>query len=72
VRLGAELLAVANESLRITGTLAEWEEWTAMAFPDSGQYVIPRGQVLVTIDREADVGLYVEPDVWLRHPLPEE
>ena len=72
VRLGAELLAVAHESLRITGSVADWETWTGMSFPESGDYVIPRGQVLLTIDREADVGVYVEPDVWLRHPLPEE
>ena len=71
VRLGADLLAVAHESMRITGTVAEWEEWTAMAFPESGDYVIPRGQAPLNIDREADVGVYVEPDVWLRHPLPE-
>ena len=71
VRLGAELLAVAPESLRITGTVAEWEEWTGMAFPESGDYVIPRGQVPLKIDRDADQGVYVEPDVWLRHPLPE-
>jgi GNAT superfamily N-acetyltransferase len=71
VRLGAELLAVAPESLRITGTVAEWESWTGMSFPESGDYVIPRGQVLLRIDRETDVGVYVEPDVWLRHPLPE-
>jgi hypothetical protein len=70
VRLGAEILAVAHESLRITGTVAEWEEWTGMALPESGDYIIPRGQVPLRVDREADVGLYVEPDVWLRHPLP--
>jgi hypothetical protein len=71
VRMGAELLAVAPESLRITGRVAEWEEWTGMAFPESGDYVIPRGQVLLRIDHETDVGVYVEPDVWLRHPLPD-
>jgi hypothetical protein len=71
VRLGAELLGIARESLRITGTVAEWEEWTEMVFPESGDYVIPRGQVPLRIDREADVGTYVEPDVWLRHPLPD-
>jgi hypothetical protein len=71
VRLGAEVLAIAKESLRITGAVAEWEEWTGMAFPESGEYVIPRGQVPLRIDRDADVGVYVEADVWLRHPLPE-
>jgi hypothetical protein len=71
VRMGAELLAIAHESLRITGTVADWEAWTGMLFPESGDYVIPGGQVPLTIDREANAGTYVEPDVWLRHPLPE-
>jgi hypothetical protein len=70
VRLGAEILAVARESVRISGTVAEWEAWTGMAFPESGRYVIPGGQVPLTIDRERDLAIYVEPDVWMRHRLP--
>ena len=31
------------ESLRITGTVADWESWTAMEFPESGDYVFPEG-----------------------------
>jgi hypothetical protein len=71
VRLGAELLAVAHESLRVTGTVAEWEEWTGLVFPETAEYIIPRGQVVLKIDRDADTGVYIEPDIWLRHPLPE-
>lgn len=29
-------------SLRITGTVADWESWTDLAFPESGDYVFPR------------------------------
>ena len=29
--------------MRISGTVAEWEEWTETAFPESGEYVFPRG-----------------------------
>jgi hypothetical protein len=72
MRLGADLLAVASESLRITGTVAQWEAWTGLVFPESGEYIIPRGQVPLRVDVVADLGVYVEPDVWLRHPLPEE
>ena len=68
-RLGADVLRPEPESLRITGTVAEWEEWTAMAFPESGQYVFPGGLAPVAIDREADVGAYWEPNVWMRHDV---
>jgi hypothetical protein len=67
VRLGADVLAPSPRSLRITGTVAEWEEWTGIAFPESGTYVFPHGLAPVAIDREADLGSYWEPNVWLRH-----
>jgi len=40
-----------------------------MRFPDSGSYVAPGALVPVEIDRESDRGLYVEPNVWMRHRL---
>ncbi|MCW6005124.1 hypothetical protein K1W54_11105 [Micromonospora sp. CPCC 205371] len=66
-RLGARMLAPAPRSQVITGTVAEWQTWTGMAFPDSGDYVIPDGLSTLHIDREADEGLYIEPNVWLQH-----
>ena len=69
VRLGAEILRAEPRSLKISGRVAEWEEWTQMAFPASGDYVFPEGLATLSIDRDADVGLYYEPNVWLRHRL---
>ena len=66
-RLGGTVLKPEPESLRITGTVAEWEEWTEMAFPESGEYVFPGGLATVEIDREKDVGRYWEPNVWMEH-----
>jgi hypothetical protein len=68
-RLGADVLKPEPESLRITGTLAEWEEWTKMAFPESGEYVFPQGLAILHIDREADRGSYWEPNVWMQHRI---
>ena len=67
-RLGARVARPLPESLRITGTVAEWESWTGMAFPESGEYVFPEGLATVHIDREADHGGYWEPNVWMVHP----
>jgi len=66
-RLGADLLSVAPRSRLITGTVAEWEEWTGLEFPGTGEYLLPQGHVPVSIDREQDVGVYWEPNVWMRH-----
>jgi len=67
VALGARILRPEPRSLRISGTVADWEGWTEMAFPESGEYVFPRGLAPLTIDREADTGLYFEPNVWVVH-----
>ena len=67
-RLGARVCDPLPESLRITGTVAEWESWTGMAFPESGDYVFPEGLAPVYIDRAADRGSYWEPNVWMVHP----
>jgi len=68
-RAGAETVGVCARSMTIPGTVAEWEEWAQMRFPDSGEYVVPGALNPVTIDVEADHGLYVEPNVWMRYRL---
>ncbi|MGK9166585.1 GNAT family N-acetyltransferase [Inquilinus limosus] len=68
-RLGARAVKPALRSMTITGTIADWEGWTGMAFPDSGDYVVPGALAPVQIDREDDVGRYVEPNLWMRHPV---
>jgi hypothetical protein len=67
-RLGARVLAALPRSLRITGTVQEWEAWTEMAFPESGDYVFPEGLAPLHVDRSADLGSYWEPNVWIVHP----
>jgi hypothetical protein len=67
VRLGGRILRVEPESLRISGTVADWEGWVGMAFPETGRYVFPDGLAPLRVDRERDVGLYHEPNVWLAH-----
>ena len=71
-RLGARFLRVAPRSMVITGTIREWEEWTGMRFPESGDYVVPGALRPVVMDLERDRGSYEEPNVWMRHPVPAE
>jgi GNAT superfamily N-acetyltransferase len=66
-RLGAKILKVAPRSFTVTGTVADWEDWTEMAFPETGAYVVPGALVPVEIDRERGEGVYVEPNVWMVH-----
>jgi GNAT superfamily N-acetyltransferase len=66
-RIGGEILKPEPESLRITGTVAEWEGWTGIALPEPGEYVFPRG--LATLQVDDDEGRYWEPNVWMRHTI---
>jgi GNAT superfamily N-acetyltransferase len=65
--LGAKILKVAPQSMIVAASVAEWEQWTEMAFPESGTYVVPGALAPVEIDRERDEGLYEEPNVWMVH-----
>ena len=67
LRMGATILAAAPNSQTMTGTVAEWEEWSGIALPSTGDYVIPQGLSVLHIDREADLGTYTEPNIWIRH-----
>jgi GNAT superfamily N-acetyltransferase len=67
-RLGARTATPLPRSLRITGSVADWEAWTGLAFPESGAYTFPHGLAPVAIDRDEDVGAYWEPNVWVIHP----
>jgi hypothetical protein len=67
-RLGARVATPLPRSLQITGTVGEWETWTGMVFPESGEYVFPEGLALLHIDTGADRGMYWEPNVWIVHP----
>ncbi len=68
-RLGATIVRVIPVALVIEATVAAWEEWTEMKFPESGAYVVPGALQPVVVDRESDTARYEDPNVWMRHSL---
>jgi GNAT superfamily N-acetyltransferase len=68
-RLGAEIVRIVPRTMVIAGTVAQWEDWTEMTFPDSGPYVVPGALQPLVIDRERDQGRYEDPNVWMHHPI---
>jgi GNAT superfamily N-acetyltransferase len=65
--LGASILRCEPQSLRITGSVAEWQRWTGQAFPDDGFYVFPGG--LAPLEVRDGTGRYWEPNVWMQHDI---
>ena len=68
-RLGAEFLKIAPATVTVIGTVADWQEWTGISFPESGEYVVPGALQPIMIDREENVGRYEDPNVWMLHRL---
>lgn len=69
-RVGGRILRPAPRSVQISGTVAEWEHWTEMLFPESGEYWFPHGLALLSVDRRRDRAEYWEPNVWMVHEVP--
>ena len=69
VRAGARIIKVCHESKTIRGTRAEWEQWTEMRFPQTGEYIIPGALNSIEMNIEEDEGIYSEPNVWIVHQV---
>lgn len=69
VRAGARLSQACHRAMEIHGKREEWQAWTGMDFPGSGEYILPGGLVPMKMDVEADHGVYIEPNVWTVHDL---
>lgn len=68
-RMGARIVGAAPRSMVISGTVAEWETWADMLFPESGEYVVPEALNLVRVDRENDSVVYEEENLWVEHDI---
>jgi len=66
-RLGGKVLRCEPRSLEITASVADWERWTGMWFPDAGSYVFAGG--LAPLEVSDGTGTYFEPNVWLLHQV---
>jgi hypothetical protein len=63
------LIKVCSQAVEIKGSVEQWEKWTEMTFPKSGEYVVDGALCPVVIDRKRDLGVYVEPNVWVAYDL---
>jgi GNAT superfamily N-acetyltransferase len=69
VRMGGTIIKACKKAMEIPGTVAEWEKWTNMRFPETGDYVVKGALSPVKVDVERDKGVYIEPNVWVVHPV---
>jgi GNAT superfamily N-acetyltransferase len=65
---GGKLVKIAHYSMTIVGSVADWSSWTGMPFDRSGEVLVPGALSPVMVSLEQDAAVYVEPNVWVRHP----
>lgn len=68
-RVGAKIVKPCHEAMTIRGTRAEWESWTGLKFPQSGEYYVPQALIPMKMNIEKDEGFYIEPNVWMVHQV---
>ncbi|MEU0110717.1 MULTISPECIES: N-acetyltransferase [unclassified Streptomyces] len=68
-RAGATIDSVAPASMTVAAPLADWRRWTGLPFDTEGDIVVPGALVPVRCEPARGYAVYVEPNVWMRHPL---
>lgn len=66
---GAEFANICRSSVNVAATLSKWREWTGLALTASGAQQIPGGLVPLSVDVQRNIGVYSEPNVWVRYRL---
>ncbi|WP_037677092.1 acetyltransferase-like protein [Streptomyces griseus] len=68
-RAGATIERVAPASMTVAASLEEWRRWTGLPFDTEGETEVPGALVPVHCAPRRGYAVYVEPNVWMRHPL---
>ncbi len=67
--LGANVIGPAMASMTMTANVAQWQDWSGLRFPASGLYAIAGALAPLDVDLCADRATYIEPNLWMQHPL---
>lgn len=66
-KLGAEVLNICVDSVVVRASITRWNEWCGNDWKSPGKYDHP--SALVPIEFADGIGLYREPNVWVRYQL---
>jgi GNAT superfamily N-acetyltransferase len=69
VAIGARIVKIAPYSMTIVGSIAEWLQWTGVTFERSGEAEVAGALAPVLVSLEQNHAVYVEPNVWVEHPV---
>jgi len=64
-----KIIGTCSKAVEIKGTVEQWETWTNMKFPESGMYVVEGALCPISLNREINLGVYTEPNVWVSYEI---
>lgn len=67
LKQGGRMVRIAHNSMKISGTVNDWEKWTGQNFKTSGLYVVSGALSRVSVNLENNSGEYFDPNVWIIH-----
>ncbi|MEV0095797.1 N-acetyltransferase [Streptomyces sp. NPDC050738] len=70
VKAGGTIAKIAPASMTVSGSLAQWQEWTGLPFDADGDIDVPGALTPVQCSTAHGRAVYVEPNVWIRHSVP--
>jgi len=65
-RAGSSIVGVCNESMTAVVPVALWERWANRRFDRSGSFLVEGCLAPISIDLEGGVGVYKEPNIWMK------
>lgn len=63
-KAGATELGIARDAITMEAPLEQWEQWTGITFPATGQFIIPGGHQMLNVDVSRNTGTYSEDHLW--------
>lgn len=67
-KLGGEILNICSESVLVKASLNKWQEWLGPTVLSSS-FVPEMGLVPVFVDQQKNIGIYIEPNIWVRYKM---
>lgn len=67
--LGGKFMNICHKSMCTAADLATWTKWTGIEFTKSGQYNVPGALEKITVDKENNRAIYLEPNVWIEYSV---
>lgn len=69
VRAGGRLRGIARRSTTVTADLDQWRAWSGLPLAADGLVAVPGALAPLIVNVALDIGCYLEPNVWVDHPL---